>query len=152
MQAKARTSEAQRRRTVMNRDNQFRNSASQAERRRMLELERASTLLEQAKLSETLDSVRMKSTVTGTAPTVDYPAGSGPWSGNYWLDGPEPPLGYAINEQEPVGTPAEVARSLEELAGAQAPTSLLVSGDVVEDPSSHPPPPKAGLRLKRFPR
>jgi hypothetical protein len=137
------------------RDSQFQNSASQAERRRMLQLERASTLLEQAKISETLDSVRMKSTVTGTAPTVDYPAGSGPWSGNYWQDGPEPPLGYAINEQEPVGTPAEVERSLEDLAAPTAPApsepqhprsdALLRSGAAI-------PPANRKLRLKRLPR
>jgi hypothetical protein len=143
------------------RDNQFHNSASQAERRRMLELERASTLLEQAKISEALDSQRSKSLVVGTEPTIQYPPASGPWTSG-WANVPdEPPLGYEINEQEPVGTPAEVERSLQ----AMAPTSpAMGSGTGTASPSSVverdvgaalPPTPKAAdrpIRFKRFPR
>jgi hypothetical protein len=83
----------------MNRDNQFQNSASQAERRRMLRENQAqpTTMFEQARVSEAIDSERCKSAVSGTKPVVDYPAiPSGPWSGNYWQDGPEPPLGYSV--------------------------------------------------------
>jgi hypothetical protein len=126
---------------AMNRDNQFNNSSSMAERRKMLREEQASTLFERARVAEQLDSVSYKSAVSGTHPHVDVPAiPSGPWSRNYWQDGPEPPLGYAINNQEPVGTPVEVEHSLAEVAGVQAPTSPVVPGDVVEDGSSHPPP------------
>jgi hypothetical protein len=144
----------------MNRDNQFQNSASQAERRRMLQQDQASTF-ERARVSEAIDSERSKSAVSGTKPVVDYlPIPSGPWSAGYWANVPdEPPLGYAINEQEPVGTPAEVERSLQDLAGAQAPTLPLASGDVVEDGSSHPTPTPATpddrpvkLKLKRLPK
>jgi hypothetical protein len=153
---------------AMTRDNQFSNSASQAERRKMLQLEQASTLLEQAKISETLDSVRMKSTVVGTDPVIQYPAGSGPWSGNYWQDGPEPPINAVeMFSVEPVGTPAEVQRSLDELAGAQAPASLAPTSSLVSDTgiasppvssetgdvAATPPPPKATdrpLKLKRL--
>jgi hypothetical protein len=140
----------------MNRDNQFQNSSSQAERRRVLELERATTLLEQAKISEALDSQRSKSLVVGTEQAVQYPAGSGPWSPGYWANVPdEPPLGYAINEQEPVGTPAEVARSLQDLAAPTAPApsepqhprsdALLRSGAAILEPNRK-------IRLKRFSR
>jgi hypothetical protein len=101
---------------------------------------------------EALDSTRMKSIVTGTAPTVDYPAGSGPWSGNYWLDGPEPPLGYEINAQEPVGTPAEIEASLAttSLCSDAEPSPASSETGVVANP---PPGPKgAKLRLKRLPK
>jgi hypothetical protein len=138
---------------------QFHNDTSQAERRRILQLEQASTYLERARVAEQLDSERYKSEVTGTKPNVDVPAiPSGPWSAGYWQDGPEPPLGYSVNDLEPTGEVAEVERSLQELAGAQAPTSPI-PGDVVEDGSSHPSPTPATpddrpvkLKLKRLPK
>src|SRR5262245_52850087 len=92
----------------------------------MLEQDRAqpTTLFEQARVAEQLDSTKYKSAVTGTKPTQDFPAiPSGPWSSG-WAQGlpnAEPALGYAINEQEPVGTPAEVQRSLEALAATSSP-------------------------------
>jgi hypothetical protein len=39
------------------------------------------------------------------------------------FNGPEPPLGYSVDQMEPVGTPAEVARSVEAATQPSAPTS-----------------------------
>jgi hypothetical protein len=50
--------------------------------------------------------------VTGTTPSVDYPAASGPWSDP---QPPEPPTGENIDAAEPVGTPAEIEASLERI-------------------------------------
>jgi hypothetical protein len=133
--------------------NQFQNSASQAERRRVLREEQASTYFERARVAEQLDSERSKSAVTGTKRTQDFPAiPSGPWSAGYWAQVPdEPPLGYAINEQEPVGEPAEVARSLE----AMAPTSPMGSdtgspSSVVERDVGAAPASDRPLRLRKL--
>jgi hypothetical protein len=56
--------------------------------------------------------------VAGAEPAVHYPAqpALSPWSGSA-DPGLEPPTGIDINALEPVGTPAEIARSLEALAG-----------------------------------
>ena len=56
--------------------------------------------------------------VAGSEPHVSYPAASGPWSDSVRVPD-EPPLGYPIDAQEPVGTFAEVQASLS-AAGASA--------------------------------
>ncbi len=50
------------------------------------------------------------STVVGTTPTVQYPAGPN-WSAGP-APGVEPPLAFDVNELEPVGTAQEIAASL----------------------------------------
>jgi hypothetical protein len=52
-------------------------------------------------------------TVTGSAPVIQYPKlPTGPWSEGPG-GGPEPSLGYSINEIEPVGEPHERERAVE---------------------------------------
>src|SRR5262245_12821238 len=127
----------------MNRDNQFHNDASQSERQAILRNERkrqeeASTLFEQAKISEALDSERSKSAVSGTKPVVDYPAiPSGPWSSGWAQPPPEPALGYSVNDLEPAGEVAEVQRSLDELA-ASSPAPPSVSLGVETNDAAKP--------------
>jgi hypothetical protein len=54
-----------------------------------------------------------KDYVAGQDLSVNYPRQpSGPWSADYAKVPDEPPLGYAIDAQEPVGTFAEVQASL----------------------------------------
>jgi hypothetical protein len=50
--------------------------------------------------------------VTGSKPAVPYPRQppASPWSGDI-PEGVEPPLGYAINDQEPTGEPFEIVAS-----------------------------------------
>jgi len=45
--------------------------------------------------------------VSGSEPSVNYPASSGPWSGPQVP--PEPPLGFNVNAMEPVGEAHEIA-------------------------------------------
>jgi len=92
----------------------------------------ATTMHALAQLGDTSLSGRFAADgmVSGTAPTTDYPRlpSSSPWSGPQ--PGPEPPLGFAIDAQEPVGEAHEVAASLAE---ARAPTVVgLPHNDVVE--------------------
>jgi len=49
--------------------------------------------------------------VTGSAPTTDYPAASGPWSDP---QPPEPPTGEDLERVEPVGEPHELIASAAE--------------------------------------
>ncbi len=53
-----------------------------------------------------------KPNVIGSGVLPEYPGfpSNSPWACNPC--GAEPPLGFAIDEQEPVGTPAEIERSL----------------------------------------
>jgi hypothetical protein len=137
----------------MNRDNQFSNSSSMAERRRILQQEQASTLFERARVAEQLDGERSKSAVTGTKPTQDFPAiPSGPWSSTYGQLRPEPPLGYSVEDQEPTGEAFEVARSLEELAASSSAPSSASSPEAVETSDAAIPTASRKLRLKRLPR
>ena len=78
-----------------------------------------STLHEMANLGIDTDisSGRSKGDyVSGSEPHVSYPAASGPWSNPVRVPD-EPPLGYPIDAQEPVGTFAEISLSA---AGASA--------------------------------
>jgi hypothetical protein len=62
-------------------------------------------------------SAAAKASVTGTQASVQVPRqppGS-PWSGDV-PESIEPPLGYAIDDLEVTGTPAEIAESLREAA------------------------------------
>lgn len=52
--------------------------------------------------------------VTGSTPTTDYPAASGPWSGAD-PQPPEEPLGESVDDMVPVGTAVEIAESIERL-------------------------------------
>jgi hypothetical protein len=56
-------------------------------------------------------------------PLTEYPRQppNSPW--HHDPVGLEPPLGYSVNEMEPVGTPAEVARSVEAATRPSTPTS-----------------------------
>jgi hypothetical protein len=133
----------------------YEQDASQQERRRMLKQDQAqpTTMFEQARVAEQIDSERSKSAVMGTKPVVDFPAiPSGPWSAGYWQDGPEPPLGYSVNDLEPTGEVAEVQRSLEELAAsssappsASSPEAVVATDDAAIQATDRP------LRL-RLPR
>ena len=80
-----------------------------------------STLHEMANLGIDTDisSGRSKGDyVSGSQAATNYPAiPSGPWSADYAKVPDEPPLGYAIDAQEPVGTFAEISLSA---AGASA--------------------------------
>jgi hypothetical protein len=104
-------------------DKQFNNSASQADRKRLLldEWQRksqtpvpTSTYRDQANIDLLLEAGRfaVEARVTGTDPAAVYPRiASGPWGGTHPVP-PEEPLGYAIDAVEPVGEPHEVAASL----------------------------------------
>jgi hypothetical protein len=65
--------------------------------------------------------------VTGSARVPQYPAASGPWNDPVQVPD-EPPLGYAIDSQEPVGEVFEIEASLREASPSVA--SLTPDGDV----------------------
>jgi hypothetical protein len=76
-----------------------------------------------------------ETTVTGAEPAMHYPKlpeGS-PWAGGGDV-GLQPPTGININEQEPTGTPAEVAASIAQLANsetAEIASSPGLAGDAI---------------------
>jgi hypothetical protein len=108
---------------------------TQSERRDVMQSDRkATTYLAQAIAEETSQgrfAHLSKATVTGSTPS--------PWprlpANNPWASadptGQEPPLGYEIHSQEPVGTPVEVQRSI-------AASSSSRMGDDAPRPSSLP--------------
>jgi hypothetical protein len=129
----------------------YEQDASQEERRSTLrnDQRQASTLLDQAKLSEQLDAGRYKSTIIGSEEIVRYPAASGPWSGPQ--PGPEEPLGVEINAFEPVGTPREIEASFAVLE--RAPLGRFPPNVNVGTASSTMPPaapPRPTLRIRRL--
>jgi hypothetical protein len=68
-------------------------------------------------------------TVVGTKPTVEYPAmPDGPWKSE--PIGTEAPLGYSVEDQEPVGETFEVAASQtgETATPAPPPGHVITSG------------------------
>ena len=72
-----------------------------------------STMFQMANLDTGVTPSRVgKSYVSGSEQAVQYDIPSGPWSSDYARLADEPPLGYAIDAQEPVGTFAEVQASL----------------------------------------
>jgi hypothetical protein len=86
------------------------------------------TLHAMSRLSNDLEGrASARDYVSGSDPNVDYPAlPSGPWSSNYGRVPDEPPLNYSVLEQEPVGTPAEVAASIAALSAAASPVDAEV--------------------------
>ena len=68
-----------------------------------------------------------KSNVVGAERVPLYPAASGPWNDPVQVPD-EPPLGYAIDSQEPVGEVFEIEASLREASPSVA--SLPPDGDV----------------------
>jgi hypothetical protein len=69
-------------------------------------------------------------TIIGATPLPKYPAGSGPWSGADPV-GQEPPLGFSVNDLEPMGPPL----SLEAQAAptSDAPSLSVEGGDEPRD-------------------
>jgi hypothetical protein len=125
----------------------YEQDATQEERRKTLknDLHQPSTLLDQAKLSEDLGG-RYKSTISGTAESVEYPAiPSGPWSSGYAQLPPEEPLGYSVAEVPICGEPHEVARS-QGLVSERAPSGRFPS-DIA---SAAPQRPNPTLRMRRL--
>jgi hypothetical protein len=94
------------------------NDTSQSERREILRNDRLarSTYLDHA-IARAEDEAggrfakQAPTTVTGGPQYPRQPAGS-PWSQGHVV-GPEAPLGFSVDAIEPVGTPAEVQRSIE---------------------------------------
>jgi len=76
--------------------------------------------------------------VSGAEPAVRYPAAAqGPWGGP--MPGLEPPFPADISVVEPVGTAAEIAASIAQLAGDGKPAALSLAGshdDSASIPSS----------------
>jgi hypothetical protein len=109
----------------------FTNSASQSERAQVLENERRArrdTMHNRAMAEFSLEQAgrhAKQSTVIGTG-APNYPAGPN-WSIN--PTGVEPPLGWDVNQIEPVGEPLEVAKSLNELGVGDADTQETWSCD-----------------------
>jgi hypothetical protein len=113
---------------------EFSNDATYEERAEQLRNEKRlrpgerppTTLHSLASLDTSLDGrfAAESDLVSGAEPSVNYPRlpASSPWSAEQPQPGPEPPLGVEIDEQEPVGTPAEVAQSIAEFAGGETAT------------------------------
>ena len=85
---------------------------------------------------------QQEKSVTGGAAVPSYPAlpeGS-PWAN--WP--PEPvggdPLGFSVEDHPPVGSPAEIAASIERLGERTAPNVVSSSPTLVEDPLAQSPP------------
>jgi hypothetical protein len=137
----------------------FKNDASQAEKRDVLRNERAlrpgdyapTTMHDRAKAGLELDTpggrYRAEQTISGAAPTVDYPKASPPWSADGV--GVEPPLGYSVNDLPPTGTAAEVERSL---GGPSAPVGMVPGSETIVATSptvkTGPPIPSAPKRRR----
>jgi hypothetical protein len=82
--------------------------------------------------------------VTGSKPAVVYPRQpeSSPWAADKVP--PEPPLGYEINSQEPVGEPFEIEESLLLAASSVSPEDAALATEVS---ASGRPAPSALLPL-----
>jgi hypothetical protein len=121
----------------------FNNPSSWADKVEVHNNERkTSTYFNQARIAEQLESTgrfaeQARPSITGETPAVLYPRlpASSPWSGSGDV-GLSEPLGVEIDQQEPVGTPTEIERSL-------APAVALVSAAAGEaepvDPSASSP-------------
>jgi hypothetical protein len=93
----------------------YTNDTSQRERKETLRNDqRTSTFFDQSKISAALEEGRkaLANIHTGSEKFVAYPPqpDTSPWSGPQ--PGPEPPLGYSVEDQIPVGEAFEVQRSL----------------------------------------
>ena len=64
-----------------------------------------------------------KSTVIGAAPAAQYPAAAGPWADPVKVPD-EPPLGFAVDDLEPIGERFEVERSEAKLGAVAAPARV----------------------------
>jgi hypothetical protein len=90
----------------------------QAERRAIIRGDREPTTYHQlANVDAALEGGRFAQdrVVSGAEPSVSYPPASSPWSSAQPQPGPEPPLGFSVDEMEPVGIPAEIDASIARL-------------------------------------
>ena len=71
-----------------------------------------------------------KATLTGAARVPQYPAACGPWNDPVQVPD-EPPLGWSVEAQEPVGEPFEIAASF-----------VIPSNDANEVPEGDATPPQ----------
>jgi hypothetical protein len=91
----------------------YQDDISQAERRAVLKSDRdARTYFERAQIDDGVAGRWAKPQATVITSGHQYPAASASHADS---SPPEPPLGFAIDEQEPVGTAAEVERSIAEI-------------------------------------
>ncbi len=115
----------------------FNNNATQRERRKIIE---ETSSYHQFALSDEGPGGRFanqeKKSTTGAAPIPTYPAlpANSPWHRD--LVPPEPPLDIDVNAVEPVGTEAEIERSLSGPLAPDAETSSCPA--TVEDRPAHP--------------
>jgi hypothetical protein len=120
----------------------FSNPSSQSERQRILREERQrlrappapTTLRDLARVDEILGAqgrFATEAAVTGSDPAALYPRvpNDTPWS---MQNAVEPPLGYSVEEVDPVGEAHEVAASRGVARAATAPEAPLSSVDPVE--------------------
>jgi Zn-dependent M28 family amino/carboxypeptidase len=99
-----------------------------------------STMFQMANLDTGVTPSRVgKSYVSGSEQAVQYEAiPSGPWSSDYARLADEPPLGYPIDAQEPVGTFAEVQVSLSAAgASAEAGKAEVAAPTLVDHPTAN---------------
>ncbi len=90
------------------------------------------------------------SAVTGAGAVPQYPRAAGPCADPVRVPD-EPPLGYAINDQEPTGTPVEVERSLAKLAASPvAPASVASSPPDAVEPGDAAKPIAAAVVRRRI--
>ena len=82
-----------------------------------------------------------KDYVAGSELAVQYPAASGPWADPVRVPD-EPPLGYPIDAQEPVGTFAEISLSA---AGASAVAGKVGGAPSVPSPADVVAPPASSI-------
>ena len=119
------------------------NKCDQKERASLLGSTGTTTFHAQSQIAQALDApggrfaVEDKSTVVGADPAIAYPVlpSSSPWSDARLPD--EPPLGFSVNEMQPVGTFAEIEKSLGSISPVEREgesTSLEPSPDLAADP------------------
>ena len=101
-----------------------------------------STMHAMSRLSNDLEGRQSaRDYLSGSEPATHYPLiSSGPWSSSYGRLPDEPPLGVAIDAQEPCGEPFEMAASIAALsATASAPVANVVAGTAGGAPSASSP-------------
>ena len=150
---------------------QFRNEASQKEREAVLRNDQrvrsGSTFLDHTH-SEEGGRFAKPTNVIGSTPTVQYPRlPSGPWADPVQVP-PEEPLGFSVEDHEPVGMIPEIQASLKaealgdvpgvaqcgattEAVAQSAPPEAGAERSIVSDPSDDDvePPAPASLTPKR---
>jgi hypothetical protein len=113
---------------------------TQAEKRAVHENDRSvrepTTYSALAEISDPAPGGRFAVDARKPANAVPRQPANSPWHAD--PTGVEPPLGYAIDDQEPTGTAAEIAASRAALGASGEPATVVAPEDVLSAPGAPP--------------